>query len=109
MDDTGFETLSEHVCFGGRQGFYRHESRAIGLPMKFAVFVPPQAAAGPVPVLFYLAGLTCTEETFPIKAGAQRIAAQLGLMLVAPDTSPRGANVPGKPDPPARRASRGAA
>ena len=98
MDDTGFETLSEHVCFGGRQGFYRHESRAIGLPMKFAVFVPPQAAAGPVPVLFYLAGLTCTEETFPIKAGAQRIAAQLGLMLVAPDTSPRGAQVPGEAD-----------
>ena len=96
MDDTGFETLSEHGCFGGRQGFYRHESRAIGLPMKFAVFVPPQAASSPVPVLFYLAGLTCTEETFPIKAGAQRVAAELGLMLVAPDTSPRGANVPGE-------------
>lgn len=96
MGDTAFETLSEHGCFGGRQGFYRHESRAIGLPMKFAVFVPPQAANGPVPVLFYLAGLTCTEETFPIKAGAQRAAAELGLMLVAPDTSPRGANVPGE-------------
>ena len=96
MGDTAFETLSEHGCFGGRQGFYRHDSRVIGLPMKFAVFVPPQAAAGPVPVLFYLAGLTCTEETFPIKAGAQRMAAELGLMLVAPDTSPRGANVPGE-------------
>ena len=58
--------------------------------------MPPQAADGPVPVLFYLAGLTCTEETFPIKAGAQRAAAELGLMLVAPDTSPRGANVPGE-------------
>lgn len=91
-----FETLSEHGCFGGRQGFYRHVSAEIGLPMRFAVFVPPQAAAGPVPVLFYLAGLTCTEETFPIKAGAQRLAAELGLMLVAPDTSPRGANVPGE-------------
>jgi S-formylglutathione hydrolase len=83
------ETLSEHRCFGGVQGFYRHASQAIGLPMKFGVFVPPQAARGPVPVLFYLAGLTCTEETFAIKAGAQRIAAELGLMLVTPDTSPR--------------------
>ena len=96
MDNTSFERIVEHGCFGGRQGFYRHDSRAIGLPMKFAVFVPPQAANGPVPVLFYLAGLTCTEETFPIKAGAQRAAAELGLMLVAPDTSPRGANVPGE-------------
>lgn len=96
MADRPFETLSEHGCFGGRQGFYRHASAEIGLPMRFAVFVPPQAAAGPVPVLFYLAGLTCTEETFPIKAGAQRLAAELGLMLVAPDTSPRGANVPGE-------------
>lgn len=98
MVDRPFETLSEHGCFGGRQGFYRHASAEIGLPMRFAVFVPPQAAAGPVPVpvLFYLAGLTCTEETFPIKAGAQRLAAELGLMLVAPDTSPRGANVPGE-------------
>lgn len=96
MDSTSFERIVEHGCFGGRQGFYRHDSRAIGLPMKFAVFVPPQAASGPVPVLFYLAGLTCTEETFPIKAGAQRMAAELGLMLVAPDTSPRGANVPGE-------------
>lgn len=96
MADSPFETLSEHGCFGGRQGFYRHASAEIGLPMRFAVFVPPQAAAGPVPVLFYLAGLTCTEETFPIKAGAQRLAAELGLMLVAPDTSPRGAGVPGE-------------
>ena len=93
-----FETLSEHACFGGRQGFYRHASREIGLPMRFAVFVPPQAADGTVPVLFYLAGLTCTEETFPIKAGAQRVAAELGPMLVAPDTSPRGAQVPGEAD-----------
>ncbi|KAB2970718.1 S-formylglutathione hydrolase [Zoogloea sp.] len=96
MAGSPFEILSEHGCFGGRQGFYRHASAEIGLPMRFAVFVPPQAAAGPVPVLFYLAGLTCTEETFPIKAGAQRLAAELGLMLVAPDTSPRGANVPGE-------------
>ena len=83
------ETLSEHRCFGGVQGFYRHDSAEIGLPMKFGVFVPPQAAQGPVPVLFFLAGLTCTEETFAIKAGAQRVAAELGLMIVTPDTSPR--------------------
>ena len=83
------ETISEHRSFGGTQGFYRHQSQVIGLPMRFAVFQPPQAQQRKVPVLFYLAGLTCTEETFTIKAGAQRVAAQLGLMLVACDTSPR--------------------
>jgi S-formylglutathione hydrolase len=87
--------LSEHACFGGVQGFYLHESSVIGLPMKFGVFVPPQAKLGPVPVLFYLAGLTCNEETFAIKAGAQRHAAEHGLMLVSPDTSPRGTGVEG--------------
>ncbi|WP_050477590.1 S-formylglutathione hydrolase [Herbaspirillum rhizosphaerae] len=92
------ELLSEHGCFGGVQGFYKHESQEIGLPMRFSVFVPPQAKQGPVPVLFYLAGLTCTEETFMIKGGAQRIAAELGVMLVASDTSPRGANIPGEND-----------
>lgn len=91
------ELISAHRAFGGEQRFYRHESRAIGLPMRFSVFVPPQAAAGdPVPTLIYLAGLTCTEETFPTKAGAQRLAARLGFMLIAPDTSPRGAGVPGE-------------
>jgi S-formylglutathione hydrolase len=83
------EVISEHAAFGGTQGFYRHVSGTIGLPMRFSVFVPPQAQSGPVPVLFYLAGLTCTEETFPMKAAAQAHAAQHGLMLVAPDTSPR--------------------
>ena len=83
------ELLSEHACFGGVQGFYRTSSVACGGPMRFAVFQPPQAAAGRVPVLFYLAGLTCTEETATMKAGAQRVAAELGLMLVMPDTSPR--------------------
>src|SRR5258708_2051317 len=90
--------ISEHKCFGGVQGYYSHASKEIGLEMKFSVFQPPQAMAGKVPALYYLAGLTCTEETFAIKAGAQRIAAELGLMLVAPDTSPRGANVPGETD-----------
>ena len=92
------KTLSEHKCFGGVQGYYSHASAEIGLEMKFSVFQPPQAKSGKVPVLYYLAGLTCTEETFAIKSGAQCIAAELGLMLVAPDTSPRGANVPGETD-----------
>jgi S-formylglutathione hydrolase len=91
-------TLSEHACFGGVQGFYQHDSDETGTPMKFGVFVPPQATAGAVPVVFYLAGLTCTEETFAIKAGAQRRAAELGLMLVTPDTSPRGTGVAGADD-----------
>lgn len=91
-------TISEHRCFDGIQGYYAHASAEIGLDMRFAVFQPPQARTGPVPVVYYLAGLTCTEETFAIKAGAQRIAAELGLMLVAPDTSPRGADIPGETD-----------
>ena len=90
------KTISEHKCFGGVQGYYSHASKEIGLEMKFAVYQPPQAAAGRVPVLYYLAGLTCNEETFAIKAGAQRVATELGLMLIAPDTSPRGANIPGE-------------
>jgi S-formylglutathione hydrolase len=92
------ETLSEHACFGGKVGFYRHASTSNQCDMQFSVFVPPQAAAAPVPALTWLAGLTCTEETFMIKAGAQRVAAELGLMLIAPDTSPRGADVPDDPD-----------
>lgn len=88
-------TLSEHACHGGVQGFYQHDSSVIGLPMKFGAYLPPQAQHGPVPVLFYLAGLTCTEETFAIKAGAQRHAAEHGLMLVTPDTSPRSTAVEG--------------
>ncbi|MEX5747804.1 S-formylglutathione hydrolase [Massilia sp. X63] len=92
------ELLSEHACFGGVQRFYRVDSAAIGLPMRFSVYLPPGAEGKRLPVLFYLAGLTCTEETFMIKAGAQRVAAQEGLILVAPDTSPRGAGVPGETD-----------
>ena len=92
------ETLSEHRSFGGLQGYYRHASGVIGLPMRFAVYQPPQSQQQRVPVLFYLAGLTCTEETFVIKAGAQRIAAQLGLMLVTCDTSPRHTGIAGEAD-----------
>jgi S-formylglutathione hydrolase len=92
-DAPGLELLGEHACFGGSQRFYRHDSLEIGLPMKFGVYLPPAAVAEPerpVPTLLYLAGLTCTEETFPIKAGAQRFAAEHGIALVSPDTSPRG-------------------
>ena len=87
---TPLDLLSSHACFGGEQRFYQHASTTIGLPMKFSVYLPPQAQQGPVPAVLYLAGLTCTEETFAIKAGAQRLAAELGLALIAPDTSPRG-------------------
>jgi S-formylglutathione hydrolase len=88
--------LSEHACFDGVQGFYEHPSKVTGTTMRFGVYRPPQAKTGPVPVLTYLAGLTCTEETFLIKGGAQRLAAQYKLILVAPDTSPRGAGVAGE-------------
>jgi S-formylglutathione hydrolase len=95
------ETLAEHACFGGVQGFYRHASREVGLTMRFGVFRPP-GAGGPGqgdgrlrPALIWLAGLTCTEETFAIKAGAQRLAAEMGLMLVTPDTSPRATGIEG--------------
>ena len=94
------ELLSEHACFGGVQRFYRHDAQATGLPMRFSVFIPASAAdkTGLSPALFYLAGLTCTEETFMIKGGAQRVAAEEGLILIAPDTSPRGANIAGETD-----------
>ena len=88
------ELLSEHGSFGGAQRFYKHASGEIGLPMRFALYLPPQALAGQtVPLLTFLAGLTCTEETFTMKAGAQRLAAQLGLALLMPDTSPRNTGV----------------
>ena len=96
------ELLSEHASFGGTQRLYKHDSREIGLPMKLAVYLPPTdkiaAAGGKVAALVYLAGLTCNEETFMTKAGAQQHAAQNGMALIAPDTSPRGANLPGEAD-----------
>jgi S-formylglutathione hydrolase len=90
--------ISEQTCFDGVQGFYKHASGETGTLMRFAVYQPPQARTGSVPVLYYLAGLTCTEETATIKAGAQRLAAEHGLMLVMPDTSPRGAGIDGEDD-----------
>jgi S-formylglutathione hydrolase len=91
------ETLSEHRCYGGVQGFYRHDSSACAGPMRLGVFRPASAPAN-APMLVYLAGLTCNEETFAIKAGAQRIAAELGIVLVTPDTSPRDTGIAGEAD-----------
>lgn len=95
---SSIQLVSEHACFGGLQRFYKHDSRETRGTMKFSVYIPPQAKAGKVPVLYYLAGLTCTDETFPTKAHAQAVAAELGLMLVAPDTSPREPRIAGDAD-----------
>jgi S-formylglutathione hydrolase len=93
-----FEKVVENACFGGTQGVYKHSSQELDCEMRLAVFTPPQAEVEPCPVVFWLSGLTCTEENFTVKAGAQRVAAELGLVIVAPDTSPRGVNVPGEDD-----------
>jgi S-formylglutathione hydrolase len=98
MPGMTIEIINETRCFGGTMGFYRHRSEVNNCDMRFAVFAPPQAADGKVPVLTFLSGLTCTEENFVVKSGAQRVAAELGLMLISPDTSPRGEGVPDDPD-----------
>jgi S-formylglutathione hydrolase len=90
------EILSETKCFGGRQRIVRHDSDATGTPMRVSIFLPPAAETTRVPVLYFLSGLTCTEENFTVKAGAQRTAAEAGLALIAPDTSPRGLDLPGE-------------
>jgi S-formylglutathione hydrolase len=87
--------VSQNKCFGGVQSVFRHEAKETACPMRFGLFLPPQAQAGRVPVLYWLSGLSCTEENFIIKAGAQRIAAELGLAIAVPDTSPRGVRNPG--------------
>jgi S-formylglutathione hydrolase len=89
-------TISENRCFGGVQGTYAHASTETGCTMRFGAFLPPQAGEHRVPLLYWLSGLTCTEENFIVKAGAQRAAALLGVALVVPDTSPRGLNIPGE-------------
>lgn len=93
------ELISSQKSFGGWHQRYRHRSETLGCDMAFAVYLPPQAEpeAG-LPVLYWLSGLTCTDENFMQKAGAQRMAAELGIVIVAPDTSPRGPEVPGDPD-----------
>ncbi len=87
------ERIERHASFGGQQEVWSHTSAALGCQMRVAVYLPPQAPIGPCPVLYWLSGLTCTEQNFVTKAGAQRYAAEHGLILVAPDTSPRGEGV----------------
>ena len=90
--------VSEARCFGGVQQVWSHASVAAACTMRFGLFLPSQAAHARVPALWWLSGLTCTEENFVVKAGAQRVAAELGMALVAPDTSPRGVELPGDRD-----------
>ena len=92
------ETLSANRCFGGEVRRMRHASAACACDMVFGIFLPPQAASHAVPVLYWLSGLTCTDENFMQKAGAQRVAAELGMAIVCPDTSPRGTDFPGEHD-----------
>jgi len=93
---TAPERVASSRCFGGLQQTWSHASPLCGCAMRFAIFLPPQVQAGRVPVLWWLSGLTCTEENFTVKAGAQRMAAELGIALVMPDTSPRGLGYPGE-------------
>ena len=90
------ELRSQSQCFGGTVGFYTHDSVTCNGPMRFAIYLPPQAKSQPVPVLYWLSGLTCSEENFIVKAGAQRLAAEYGIAIVAPDTSPRDTGIPGE-------------
>lgn len=92
------QQVSSQRCFGGWQQRYQHHSNVLNCSMQFSVYLPPAAAQHAVPVLYWLSGLTCTDENFSSKAGAQRIAAELGIALVIPDTSPRGESVPDAPD-----------
>lgn len=92
------QLVSESLCFGGTVGFYSHASTTCGSVMKFSVYQPSQAQNQPLPVLYFLSGLTCTEENFMAKAGAQQFAAKYGLILVTPDTSPRNTGIPGEDD-----------
>ncbi len=87
------QRIESHACFGGHQEVWQHASTTLGCDMRFGIYLPPQAQHAPCPVLYWLSGLTCTEQNFITKAGAQRHAAVHGLILVAPDTSPRGAGV----------------
>ena len=88
------QRIESHACFAGTQQVWSHRSAVLGCDMRFAIYLPPQADDGPVPVLYWLSGLTCSEQNFITKAGAQRYAAEHGIAIVAPDTSPRGDGVP---------------
>lgn len=91
------ERIERHASFGGWQDVYQHESSSLGCTMKFGVYLPPQASSGPVPVLYWLSGLTCTEQNFITKSAVQQLAAEHGIAIVAPDTSPRGESVADNP------------
>ena len=93
---SALEIVSESRCFDGRQITYKHRSNVCACTMRFAAYLPSAAERGPVPALYWLSGLTCTEENFSVKSGAQRYAAELGIALIIPDTSPRGVNIPGE-------------
>jgi S-formylglutathione hydrolase len=88
--------ISQTKSFAGTQSIYTHTSKTTGCTMRFGIYLPPQAEHSPVPALYWLSGLTCTEENFIIKAGSQRIAAELGIAIITPDTSPRGLGIPGE-------------
>jgi len=92
------EEIGKNKMFGGWNRRYQHNSSVCGCKMIFQIYFPPAADSGKVPVIFYLSGLTCTDENFIVKAGAQRVASELGIALIAPDTSPRGLNIPGESD-----------
>ncbi|MGL4714069.1 MAG: alpha/beta hydrolase-fold protein, partial [Shewanella sp.] len=92
------ENISSNKSFGGWHKQYRHQSQALSCEMRFAIYLPPEALSKPVPALYWLSGLTCTDENFMQKAGAQRMAAELGMAIITPDTSPRGDGVPDAPD-----------
>ena len=96
MSKPSIERVSESRCFEGRQIVYQHASEACACTMRFAAYLPAAAERGPVPALYWLSGLTCTEDNFSVKSGAQRYAAELGLALIIPDTSPRGVSIPGE-------------
>src|SRR6185437_6805620 len=98
VSETTNKPISQSLCFGGVQSVHSHAARETRCAMRFGLYLPPQASAGRVPVLYWLSGLTCTEENFIVKAGAQRVAAELGLAIVVPDTSPRGLGIPGEGD-----------
>lgn len=94
MQNSSLTKVSEQLCFGGKQLRFTHQSDVLSCQMQFSVFLPPQAQQNKVPALYWLSGLTCTDENFSSKAGAQRVAAELGIALIIPDTSPRGEGVP---------------